>query len=177
MKAILYFSTLFFIGTMLTSCGVSDANYEYENDFDKSYEAWLSFKETSGNSYRYKVPGGSWTGASWQTVITVTDGKVTQRSFKYTSEEGLSEDIPPEALEWTEDEDEINSHKHTGAAKALTLDQIYTKARIEWLTKRKNAKTYFEAENNGLISSCGYVEDNCADDCFIGINIEYIVPL
>lgn len=49
--------------------------------------------------------------------------------------------LQAEALEWTEDEDEINSHQHTGAAEALTLDQVYDKARNEWLTKRKNAKT------------------------------------
>ena len=56
----------------------------------------------------------------------------------------------------------------------LTFDQIYEKARTEWLVKRENATTYFEAENNGLISKCGYVDDGCQDDCFIGIQISSI---
>jgi hypothetical protein len=54
------------------------------------------------------------------------------------------------------------------------LDEIYEKARSNWLKKRGNAKTYFEAKNDGLISSCGYAEDGCQDDCFNGINITSI---
>ena len=82
-------------------------------------------------------------------------------------------DIPQEALEWTENEAEIGTHKNQGA-EALTLDEIYNKAENEWLIKRKNGKAYFESENNGLISSCGYVVNGCMDDCFVGIRIEII---
>jgi hypothetical protein len=32
-------------------------------------------------------------------------------------------------------------------------------------------RKYFEAETDGLLSSCGYVEDGCQDDCFVGIHI------
>jgi major membrane immunogen (membrane-anchored lipoprotein) len=175
MKRNLFIFTILLIGFYFTSCVKSEINYE--NDFEKSHKEWLSFTNMSGNSYRYLVTGSSWVGSSWQTVITVTNGKITQRYFKYNSVKGLIENIPQEALEWTEDENEINSHEHTSAAEGLTVDQIYNKARNEWLIKRKNSKTYFEANNNGLISSCGYVEDNCMDDCFRGINIAYIVSL
>jgi len=34
--------------------------------------------------------------------------------------------------------------------------------------KKKRPKVYFEAKNDGLISSEGYVPDNCQDDCFVG---------
>lgn len=37
--------------------------------------------------------------------------------------------------------------------------------------------TYFETKNNGLISTCGYVENTCADDCFIDITITRIAKL
>jgi len=171
MKRKLYFFALLFIGILITSCEKSDL--DYEQDFEQSYNEWLSFKKISGDSYRYMVIGGSVFGPGWQTTITVTNGKVTQRHFKYTSVNGFT--IPQEALEWTENEREINSHEF--GASALTLDQIYEKARNEWLIKRKNAKTYFEHYNGNLISSCGYVEDGCMDDCFTGINIAYIVSL
>jgi len=173
MKNTKCFFTLLFIGTLFASCDKSDMNYE--NSFEKSYDKWLSFKETSGNSYRYTVTGSTWVGPAWQTVITVTKGKITQRDFKFTSTGGY--DVPQEALEWTENENEINLHKDTPAAAALTLDQIYDKGRNEWLIKRKNTKAYFEANNNGLMSLCGYIEDACADDCFNGISIAYIEPL
>ena len=77
-------------------------------------------------------------------------------------------------MEWTENENEINSHTNSGASYALTLDQVYEKARTEWLIKRKDATVYFEANNNGLISSCGYVPDGCMDDCFRGITISSV---
>ena len=167
------FTLMLFMGGILTSCEKSDL--EHENDFDKSYKSWLSFREAAGNSYQYRIHGSSWTGSSSETGVTVTNGKITQRHFKYTSVVGLA-NVPKEALEWTEDENEINSHGYYGA-EALTLDQIYDKARSEWLIKRKNAKTYFETKNNGMISSCGYVEDSCADDCFTGITIVSIEAL
>lgn len=174
MKPGIYLFTLLFIGTIFTSCKKSDISYE--SDFQKSYKAWLSFKESSGNSYSYKVPGGSiLSTSSWPTIITVSDGKVTKRHYKFTPGEGLATNIPEDELEWTENENEINSH--VNGAPALTLDEIYEKARNNWLKKRSNAKSYFEAKNNGLISSCGYIEDGCQDDCFIGITITFIKAL
>lgn len=166
---------LFLAGTLLTSCHKSDIRYE--NDFDKSYHQWLRFKDATGNSYRYKVVDGSWTGFGWQTVITVTKGKVTQRYFKLTPPRDNTTVIPADKLEWTENENEINTHTQSGAAEAITLDQVYEKARTEWLIKRSNAQTYFETKNNGLISNCGYIKNGCTDDCFIGITIEYIQSL
>ena len=163
------------MSTLFIACHKS--NISYENDFDKSYNEYLSFKKASGNSYRYMVIGASWTGFSWETMITVTDGKITQRYFKLTSPRGYPANIPAGALEWTENENEINTHTQSSAAESITLDQIYEKARTEWLVKRQNAKAYFEAKNNGMISSCGYANDGCVDDCFVGINISYIQSL
>jgi hypothetical protein len=59
----------------------------------------------------------------------------------------------------------------------MTLDEIYDRAKSDWLRKRSNAQTYFEANNNGLISSCGYVEEGCQDDCFRGITIASVERL
>jgi hypothetical protein len=102
------------------------------------------------------------------------NGRVIQRQYKFTPAPGNPTAIPPGNLEWTEDETQINTHPESGAADAFTLDQVYEKAKTEWLLKRKGATTYFEAKNNGLISSCGYVPDGCQDDCFIGITIASI---
>lgn len=170
MKPNLYLFVLLFTGIIFTSCKKS--NISHETSFEKSYKEWLSFKETSGNSYRYMVGGGSWTGLGWQTLITVNNGKIIKREFKYNLPVGWQGNIPSDEMEWVENENEINSH--TSAAGAITLDEIYEKARNNWLKKRGNAKTYFEAKNHGLISSCGYIEDGCQDDCFVGITINYI---
>lgn len=119
------------------------------------------------------VSSGSWTGTSSETVITVKDGKVTNRSYVYKipGEKPGSQPIVKE--EWQEEQGKLNTHS-AGAA-TLTLDDVYQKAKTEWLLKRKDAETYFEANNNGMISTCGYVNNGCQDDCFNGIKIVSIL--
>ncbi|WP_281636856.1 hypothetical protein [Flavobacterium marginilacus] len=175
MKNRIYLITLVLISSLISSCE-SDDNSDFNNDFETSSNALSDFKKTTHNSYKYTVVEASWSGPAWETTISVSNGKVVQRKFKYTNTQGLGNNIPKEALEWTENGNEIGIHKDNGAV-ALTLDEIYSKAELEWLPKRNNAKTYFETKNNGLISTCGYVEDGCQDDCFRGIHIKSIEAL
>jgi len=162
---------------ILAQCLVSceSDTLEYHSEFTISHKAWEGFKETNNNSYRYTVTQGSWVGFSTKTTITVESGTITERSFLYTSTEGLSSEIPEDELSWTETNDEIGIH--ASGAVPLTLDRIYEKAQNDWLLDRPDATTYFETMDNGIISVCGYVEKDCADDCFIGIHIESIDPL
>lgn len=157
MKPKIYCFALSLIGILLASCQENDL--EHKNDFENSRKTWLSFKEANDNAYRYRVPGSSWAGTAWETNITVSDGVVTERDFRYTSTGGLTDSIPPEAFAWTENEHEIGSHRFTAAADALTLDEIYDKAQQNWLIDRAHATTYFETDNDGMISTCGYVEN------------------
>ncbi|NML19264.1 hypothetical protein HHL16_00195 [Pseudoflavitalea sp. G-6-1-2] len=147
---------------------------ESQNDieFRKSYSSWLSFKKTSGDHYKYDVETSSWTGFASKTVIWVRNSKVIQRHYKVT-QIGSTMYIPPSEMEWIENENEINSHKNKGAA-AITLDEVYDKAQKDWLIRRDNTEITFEAKNNGMISTCGYRELSCADDCFNGIKITRI---
>lgn len=160
---------------IFSSCKKSDI--EYDNQFEKSLNAWEKFKSSSDNSYEYTVSGSSWVGIAWETKIKISAGKIIQRHFKYTSVSGFSGNVPAEALEWTEDETQINSHQNTPAASPLTLDKIYEQAKNEWLIKRSKAQIFFETKNSGLISLCGYVNEGCADDCFRGITITSILPV
>lgn len=174
MKAKFYFIALVLISSLMFSCS-SDDELNYQNDFQKSQKTWLDFKASSNNSYKYVVSDATFFLAnSWETTITVSNGKIIQRHFKYI---GNTENIPDNVpLEWTEEENQINSHENSVAAAALTLDQIYSKAEKEWLIKRKDVTVYFESKNNGLISICGYVQKGCMDDCFSGIRIKSIQP-
>ena len=172
MKRKIYFITFLLISSLISSCS-SDDDLDYQNDFEKSKNTWLNFKESTNNSYKYVVSGGSvFTTYGWETTITVSNGIIIQRDFTYT---GNPENIPEDQLEWTENE--INGHEYSSASFALTLDEIYNKAEKEWLIKRNKATTYFESENNGLISTCGYVENDCIDDCFVGITVKSIEAL
>ncbi|MBX2951327.1 MAG: hypothetical protein KF870_02405 [Leadbetterella sp.] len=181
-------------------------NFEHKSEYEKSFQKWQSFKAATHNSYRYILTGSTWTGVSWETELVVQKGEVTERKFRYTHFESVKRPVTgwdaasaEEALkvlgmtsgqftersgtafleycEWEEKGVEVGTHTGTSASSPITLDSIYQQARNEWLRERENVTTYFEARNEGLISSAGYVEDNCADDCFRGVNIRLIEKL
>lgn len=175
MKHTALMTAVIMIGLCFSAC--HKENFHYEKDFDKSYNTFLRFKNTTGNSYTYTVAGGSWTGYGWQTTLKVVSGIVVERYFKMTPPPGVPTQIPATELEWTEPSAQVGIHALGAAAEAVTLDEIYNRAKTDWLIKRSAVKTYFEAKNNGMISDCGYVPDNCQDDCFRGITITQIRAL
>nr|WP_294950558.1 hypothetical protein [uncultured Mucilaginibacter sp.] len=138
--------------------------------YDDSYSAWLSFKKSSGNSYSYVTYYGSWTGSYAESKITVQKGKVVARNFLFmrpAAVQGGTDTLK----NWSESGSTLNSH--TDGFEGLTLDEVYLKARNEWLKvdKAKN-DIFFQANNNGLISLAGYVPKGCQDDCLIGIHVK-----
>lgn len=168
MKRSIYLLIFLFFGSLIVSC---KKDLEFKSKFDKSYKAWQDFRKSSDNSYRYSVHTASWTGASSQTIITVKAGKVVRRSYiaKMIDRETNK---PVVVKEWNENQEDINTHDY--AASPITLDEVYHKAKTDWLKKRDHADTYFETKNQGMISSCGYIEKGCQDDCFIGVSIDFI---
>jgi hypothetical protein len=142
--------------------------------FQQSYRTWSDFKIASANSYRYIVFKSSWSGPSTETIITVKNGKPFSRSFTAKTPDSTTNALAV-SEQWQEDETTLNSH--INGAQTLTLDQVYEVAKTDWLSKRKDAESYFEAKNNGMISLCGYGINNCHDDCFIGIAITQIEKL
>jgi hypothetical protein len=183
---------------IISSC----ESFEHKSEFDKSYQKWKSFKNSSKNSYRYVTTGGSWVGVSWETEIVVESGQVVERNFSYKNFEsvvrpvnGWDEESSKQVLEilphlveylkernmnildyleWRERKIELGIHTQAAAGSLWTLDEVYAKAKDEWLVKRDDATTYFETKNNGMISSCGFVPNNCQDDCFRGVSIRSI---
>ncbi len=166
----------------------------------------MSFKAATADSYQFVVTGSSWAGYSWETKLTVVNGVAIERAFKYTRfynipipeggwtaqarEELLAAMHTTESafqqstghtleatLQWTEAGAMVGTQRQTSASPYLTLDEIYSQAQHDWLKKRSNASAYFETDNNGMISTCGYVTHNCTDDCFIGVYISQIEAL
>ncbi|MGX5688663.1 hypothetical protein [Arcticibacter tournemirensis] len=197
---------LFFLIALLSFTACKKSDIEHENSFERSFKAWKNFRESSSNSYRYVVTDGSWTGYSWQTTLTVIRGVVTRRDFRYNafsdilrpaggwdaeSREKILAAMKVTAaqfaersgreledvLEWSEEEGDLGKNMETPASSLMTLDEVYDKAKNDWLKKRENTKVTFETKNNGLISSCGYAKDGCQDDCFNGITISSIDAL
>ncbi|MCJ8209504.1 hypothetical protein MUY27_07270 [Mucilaginibacter sp. RS28] len=157
------------IAVALVSCKKDDISHQSE--FNKSYQAWKNFQQEVNNSYSYTVNYGSVFGFAADTKITVTNGVVTKREYKAIYPANSPAPVNP--VVWTEDQGQIGSH--SDGAPALTLDQIYDKAKNEWLNvNTKDNDVFFETKNNGMISGCGYVPKGCQDDCFRGITITNI---
>lgn len=167
MKSSYFIAVSLVLSSFFSSCSKDVA---YSSEFDKSYEAYQKYKKENANSYQYTVTSSSWTGTNSATTIIVFNGQVQYRS--YEAKTLLEDGTVQTYAKWTEGKNELNSHDE--GYEASTLDQVYEKAKTDWLKKRKDSKVYFEAKNNGLISSAGYVPDNCQDDCFVGINISKI---
>ncbi|WP_379090139.1 hypothetical protein [Pedobacter sp. UC225_65] len=146
MKRNPYLIILLLVGTLFTACKKSDI--VQVKDFDRSYQTWLNFKSTSDNSYRYKISTSSWVGSSTETIITIKNGQAIARSYVAKRIDRTTNQVVVYD-QWTEDKSNLNSHQ--SGASALTLDRFYEKAKTDWLLKRKNAKTSFEANNNGMI--------------------------
>jgi len=160
---------ILFATVIFTSC--KKDKIEYSNDLEKSLKAWTDFKSVSNNSYSYITGTVSWTGYSTETTIIVSNGQIIGRSY---IAKGRKDDQTALVIleQWQEDINSLNTHNN--GATLLTLDQIYELAKTDLLLKRPDVSISFEANNSGMISAAGYVQNGCQDDCFTGIRIKSI---
>jgi PKD repeat protein len=148
-----------------------------QSEYDASYKAWINFKSSSKNSYSYTMVYGSWVGIGVTIKVAVNNGKIVSRDYIKLQSRNDGTNKVDTVRNWHEEAATINTHPND-AADALTMDDIYLKARTEWLKVDAKANDIiFEAKNNGIISDCGYVPNNCADDCFRGITITAVTTL
>lgn len=165
---------LIFLLILILGLFACSKNMPYENEFTKSEKAFEKFKQQNNNSYKFVLYIGSWTNFTSETTIYVQNGKVVKRD--YTARQGVWQNDKwnyTTLEEYSETESNINTH--VNGPKAVTLDEIYTKAKNELLkVNSKENKIFLETENNGMISSVGYVPNGCQDDCFRGYSISSI---
>ncbi|WP_184549138.1 hypothetical protein [Mucilaginibacter sp. FT3.2] len=162
---------------LLSATACKKDNIAKQGPYDASYKAWLSYKNRVNNSYSYTTTYGSWVGFGVTITTGVNNGKIVSRSYIMIQSRNNGTNKADTVGTWHEDATTINTHPND-ASEALTVDDIYLKARTEWLNvDAKSNDIIFEAKNNGLISSCGYIPHNCADDCFRGITITAITTL
>ncbi len=148
--------------------------------YDTSLSKFQSFNKSAKKGYTYTAVRSyfAWIHSRVETKITVVNGAITARdyvAYNYVSTPGVDTLIQTVAEQWHEEGAALNSHDNTWF---LTLDQVYTTAKKDWLSvDPKKNDISFETNNNGMISSAGYVPKGCVDDCFFGINISSITAL
>lgn len=205
MKHLLLLTMLFCCGfVFFVSC--EKDKFNVHDDFTKSKLVWEAFKQSSNNSYTYTINESTWIGDAWVTRIDVRNGKIVKRSFHYTRIGNVSmpksgwthtlvkqafleqgyivsglESYPHADLaavaQWVEEGQELGVNGNSRAAVLWTLDEVYSFAKISWLREGTDGKRIFEANNNGMISSVGFIVNNCMDDCFNGVHICCIAVL
>jgi hypothetical protein len=173
-KITLFFISFGLIG--LSGCelgmlqGKKSAETKEVKGYEQSYQKWLSDKQAHQESYEYVVAFSSWAGFGENTTITVKRGLVAARKYEarqYTSQASGEKEV---TAQWTEDAHSLSTHAE--GAPAQTLDQVYEQCSARYLSVDASRHTvYFENENNGILSLCGYVPNNCQDDCFTGVRI------
>ncbi len=156
-------------------CASCSKNY-ITTSYDKSYDKWLLFKNSSHNSYTYTVDHGSVFGGYSATVFIIKNGLIVSRKFSTGRFKPDTDSLIVQKT-WTEDANSLNTHGTEGDD-LLTLDDIYNKTKTVWLRADESQNDiYFETRNDGLISLAGFVPKGCQDDCLNGITIKNINPM
>lgn len=137
--------------------------------YNESFKIWKELKEQNGDSYIYQTEIESWTGYSAITTVTVANNKVTKRSFQASMQTS-----PSGATKLMEEYIEIGSEvgTHTSGTAPVTIDELYETCAANYLSVDKENNTlYFNTAGTGLMTLCGFVPDECMDDCFRGVRI------
>ena len=143
--------------------------------FNSSQRQWELLKKMNGNSYTYITSFGSWTGYSTKTTIHVENDIIASRECVVTFYNYENEALSIDTIEhYIESAHEIGTHDI--GANPLTVDELYDTCVKEYLNvSTKNNTIFLETNEDGLLNLCGFVPDNCVDDCYRGIRIDTIM--
>jgi len=137
-------------------------------EYNASLKAW---KDLKPSTYTYVVHSYSeLTDVESITTTTVNNDKVVRRAYWFRDNFNFSNKITT----WVEDTPgTIGTHKEGFVP--INLDNVYAQCRSNILIQDQvENELYFETENDGLISRCGFFPINCVDDCFRGVIIASI---
>lgn len=166
---------LFVIVFVLSACSLEalkdnlvvtgESGYNYRD----SRKQWMRLKAEHKNSYQYSILELSFTNNGSETTITVKNGKVTARDYEAFL---ISEEDGSRTILSTYSEEKKDLGTHTEGAPPVTIDDLYDTCLAKYLTVDPETNTvYFDTNESGVISLCGFVPDLCQDDCFVGFDI------
>ena len=137
--------------------------------YQQSRSAWLDLKELNGDSYKYTATETSWTGAGSHTTIEVRKGEVTGRSYEGFE---ISDETGEISVIESFGETGTDIGKDQRGFRPLTIDELYELCLSQYLVvDPEENRIFFETFENGIVSLCGYVPKNCADDCYQGFTL------
>ncbi|WP_289021420.1 hypothetical protein [uncultured Salegentibacter sp.] len=174
---VLNYLFVFTLSLFMLSCSGSRLEIEETSgksgiNYSNSKDLWKKLKSENEDSYSYTVNSISWTGNGSRTHISIKDGTVIRREYTYYKQDRNEDGEPIEiAIEsYIETGEEIGNNAE--GFDPLLIDELYETCFSEYLNVNREENTiYFDTDENGIISNCGFVEKGCVDDCFIGFRI------
>jgi hypothetical protein len=137
-------------------------------DFVASFTAWETARDANANTYYYSLLRGP-SGlvppdfCIYRTLVAVADGEVIERRFEIAEMVG-----EPECDKaFTEQGDEVGTGMADYLAPAVTVDALYS-ACCDMVLHIEPADEYtvtFSTDKEGLMKTCYYVANGCADGC------------
>lgn len=137
-------------------------------DFVASFTAWETARDANANTYYYSLLRGP-SGlvppdfCIYRTLVAVADGEVIERRFEIAEMVG-----EPECDKaFTEQGDEVGTGTADYLAPAVTVDALYS-ACCDMVLHIEPADEYtvtFSTDKEGLMKTCYYVANGCADGC------------
>ncbi|MGB7785628.1 MAG: hypothetical protein WBL27_05955 [Salinimicrobium sp.] len=166
---------ILFIFIVLSACSLEalrdnlivtgESGYNYT----ESRKQWLRLRNENKNTYKYSILELFVTNHGNETFITVERGKVTGRDYEafMISEEDGSRIM---LSSYSEREKDIGTHAE--GALPVSIDDLYDTCLADYLSIDPDSNTvYFDTDDTGVISLCGFVPDLCQDDCFVGFEL------
>lgn len=198
--------TLISMMLLFFSCSKDNSlSIDHESAYKKSLKKWENFKSESNNSYTYVIETYRFFSSPPSRItLTVENGILTNRSgYKMDlfavqrPESGWTKENIREAListnmdnarieemltadfianmDWEEDQNNLG--KYDPKDLAMTIDQIYQKAKDTWLVPTKDSEAIFETDNKGIISLVGIKLKPYEDVPFNGVRIVSVTAL
>ncbi|MGX1642013.1 hypothetical protein [Sphingobacterium mizutaii] len=198
--------TLISMMLLFFSCSKDNSlSIDHESAYKKSLKKWETFKSESNNSYTYVIETYRFFSSPPSRItLTVENGILTKRSgYKMDlfavqrPESGWTKENIREAListnmdnarieemltadfianmDWEEDQNNLG--KYDPKDLAMTIDQIYQKAKDTWLVPTKDSEAIFETDNKGIISLVGIKLKPYEDVPFNGVRIVSVTAL
>lgn len=141
------------------------ANKKFSNlSLVMSWQKWLGYKKSEGNTYVYYTSNGSWTGYSaFFQILVIHDSiaKVIKTETRTDGDTGRIDtisirDVPSEQL-----------------SDYMSVDNMYKYAQDSIMSKSSSSNEFvFQLFENGLVKKCKYYPKGCVDDCWFGISID-----
>lgn len=133
----------------------------------ESLSAWTQLKAADDGTYQYTRSDSSFSGYRNTTTFLVENDVVVRRSFEeFDANDTLVDSFDEEGAQ-------VGSTEGTSAAPVHTIDELYEICRDEVLTQDPESNTIsLELRDDGVLSYCFYVPNDCADDCAEGVDID-----